>query len=99
MQTGNLRELISPEQSGALVLYAAIALTLLGAGLGFWAARARGLVAGLCGPLMYGLWVLHGALTARFGMDSLALLLGEVVGFVALGVALGWFWSRLVALK
>ncbi len=94
-----LQELISPAQSQILVMGAAIALTIIGALWGFVAARTRGLVAALGGPLVYVLWLAHGALTARFGMDSLGLLLGEAAFIVVAGAALGLAWSRIVGSK
>ena len=71
--------------------------SLLGGALGFWFKRVPGLVALLSGPLIYGLWLLHGALVARFGIDSLGLLLGEGIVFIALGAVLGLGWNRLGA--
>ena len=90
-----VRPLISPELSQFLVLAGSVLIAILGAALGFWAKRTRGLLAALLGPLVFGLWLLHGALVARFGMDSLGLLAFEGVVFIALGAALGVFWSRL----
>lgn len=78
---------------------AAIFLTIIGAVWGFVAARARGLVAALGGPLIYVLWQIHGALTARFGMDSLWLLLGEAAFVVVAGAALGLAWSAIIGTK
>lgn len=91
------KELISPEMSQVLVLLASVVASLLGAALGFWFKRGPGLVALLSGPLIYGLWLLHGALVARFGMDSLGLLVGEAIVFIALGAVLGLSWNRLGA--
>ena len=91
-----LQELISPAQSQILVLGAAILLTIIGAAWGFVAARARGLVAALGGPLVFVLWIIHGALTAKFGMDSLWLLLGEAAFVVVAGAALGLAWSAII---
>ena len=99
MPQSQLQELISPAQSQILVLGAAIALTLVGAGWGFYAARKRGLLAALGGPLVYVLWLLHGALTARYGLDSLWLLLGEAAFVTVAGAALGLVWSRIIAPK
>ena len=90
-------ELISPAQSQILVAVLAIFVAILGAGLGFWAKRIRGLSAALLGPLVWILWMIHGALTARFGLDSLGLLIVESLVFVALGAFLGLFWKRLGA--
>ena len=94
-----LQELITPAQAQILVTGAAILLTIIGALWGFVAARARGLVAALGGPLVYFLWIVHGALTARFGMDSLGLLLGEAAFVIIAGAALGLVWSRIVGNK
>ncbi len=91
------KELISPELSQTLVLLAAIVVSVLGAVLGFYYKKTPGLLAALCGPLVVVLWFLHGALVARFGLDSLGLLLGEGIIFIALGAALGKGWSRLGA--
>ncbi|RYX82626.1 hypothetical protein EON83_18830 [bacterium] len=91
------RELITPELSQTLVLLAAIVVSILGAALGFFYKKTRGLIAALCGPLLFALWLLHGALVERFGMDSLGLLLFEGLVFIALGAALGVGWSRLGA--
>lgn len=88
-------ELISPAQSQVLIAFLAIGISLLGAILGFWAKKTRGLVAALLGPLVWTLWTLHGVLVERFGLDSLGLLVGETLVFVALGAFLGSFWKRL----
>ena len=94
-----LQELISPAQSQILVMIAAIALTVIGAIWGFVAARARGLVAALGGPLVFLLWLIHGALTAKFGMDSLWLLLGEAAFVIVAGALLGLAWSAIIGTK
>jgi len=100
-----LQELISPQQADWLVLLASITLTLVGAGAGFWAARKRGLVAALCGPLVFVLWQGHKWLTRYdpqsdyFGLNKVWVLGLEVVIFVALGASLGWAWSRVTAPK
>ncbi len=90
-------ELISPEMSQFLVLVASIVIAVVGGALGFIYRKTRGLVALLCGPLVWILWMIHGALVARFGMDSLGLLLFEGVVFVAIGAALGILWGRIGA--
>lgn len=100
-----LQELISPAQSQFLVLCAAIALSLLGAGFGFRAARGRGLVLGLGGPLLLGLWQFHSWVTrydprsGYFGLDKVWVLGLEIGIFVALGAGLGWAWNRVTAPK
>ena len=99
MPQSQLQELISPAQSQILVLGAAILLTVIGALWGFVAARAPGLIAALGGPLIYIGWQVHGVLTARYGLDSLALLMGEAIFVIVAGAGLGWLWSRLIAPK
>jgi hypothetical protein len=101
----NLQELISPQQSNLIVLLASIGLTLVGAGLGFWAARVRGLIAALCGPLVFVLWQFHTWITrydpqtGYFGLDKVWVLGLEIVVFVALGVVAGLIWNRVTAPK
>lgn len=101
----NLPELISPERAALLVLFAAIALSVLGAVLGFWKARARGLSAILVGPLIYGMWFFHNWITrydpnsGYFGLDKVAVLAGECVLFVGAGAVLGLVWKRILASK
>ncbi len=90
-------ELIPPEWSPYLVLAASVLLSLVCALLGFIARKARGLIAVLVGPMVLGLWALHGALVARWGMDSLGLLAFEGLVFVALGALVGWGWKRMGA--
>lgn len=94
-----LQELVTPAQSQILVMGAAILLTIIGATWGFVVARGRGLVAALGGPLVFVLWQIHGALTARYGMDSLVLLLAEAIFVIVAGAGLGWMWSSLIAPK
>ncbi len=96
----NLPELISPERANQLVLLAAIALSILSAGLGFWAAKTRGLIAILSGPLIYLLWQGHQWITrydpesGYFGLDKVWVLALEAIVFVAIGAAAGWVWKR-----
>lgn len=101
----NLQELVSPQQSNLIVILASIVLTLVGAGLGFWAARIRGLVAALGGPLVFGMWQFHTWITrydpqtGYFGLDKVWVLGLEIVVFIALGVVSGLVWSRVIAPK
>ena len=80
-------------------MFAAMALAIIGAIWGFVAARGRGLVAALGGPLVFVLWQVHGALTAKYGMDSLWLLLSEAAFVVVAGAALGLAWSAIIGMK
>lgn len=96
-----MQELISPEQSEKLVLILALALTLLGGFAGWRAIGTRGLMAALCGPLMWGAWRFHVWITrfdpqtGYFGLDKVWVLGVEVVMFIGLGAVLGLFWGRL----
>ena len=100
-----LQELISPQQSNFLILVAALALSILGAGIGFWAARTRGLILVLAGPLVWGLWQFHLWMTrydpqsGYFGLDKVWVLAVEIVVFIALGAVLGRMWNRVTAPK
>ncbi|RYG54909.1 hypothetical protein EON80_31380 [bacterium] len=101
----NLQELVSPQQANLIVILASIMLTLVGAGLGFWAARTRGLIAALAGPVVFAMWQFHTWITrydpasGYFGLDKVWVLGLEIVVFIALGVAAGLVWSRVIAPK
>lgn len=101
----NLPELISPERANQLVILAAIALSILGAALGFWKAKTRGLIAILGGPLILGLWAFHNWITrydpqtGYFGLDKVRVLGLEIVSFVAIGILSGLIWNRVTAPK
>jgi hypothetical protein len=100
-----MEELISPAQSEKLVLMSAVAVTLIGAGWGYRVLGARGLMAGLAGPLVFVLWQFHKYITrydpasGYFGLDKVKILLLEVVLFIAVGVALGWIWDVMSRVK
>ncbi len=90
-----MQELVSPAQSETLVLLMAGVL-LLGGALWGWKERgAPGVLLGLFGPLVYGLWQGHKWITrydpqtGYFGLDKVRVLLLEVVAFVVLGAVLG----------
>jgi hypothetical protein len=90
-----MQELISPSQSETLVLLMAGVL-LLGGALWGWKERgASGVLLGLFGPLVYGLWQFHKWITrydpasGYFGLDKVWVLLLEVALFVVLGAAVG----------
>jgi len=89
-----MRELIDPSQAETLILGGAVLASLIGAAGGYFAVGKRGLFAALVGPLIWILWQLHKVLTARFGYDSLWLLVGEGVFVVGLGLLLGKLISR-----
>lgn len=99
----NLPELVSPERAQQWVIWAAIALSIIGATLGFWRARSGGLVAALGGPLVFGLWVFHNWITrydprsGYFGLNKVWVLALEMVIFVALGIVSGLVWNRVRA--
>jgi hypothetical protein len=98
-----VQELISPTGAELFVAVVALVVLVLGAVCGFRAVGPRGICAGLLGPLAYALWQLHKWLTrydphsGYFGLESLWVLLGEVVGFVVLGLILSRIWDLLAA--
>ncbi|PQV64486.1 hypothetical protein B1R32_105168 [Abditibacterium utsteinense] len=98
-----LQELISPAQSNFLVMVASLVLSIIGAGIGFWAAKTRGLILILSGPLVWLLWQGHQWITrydpqsGYFGLNKVWVLAFETVVFVALGALCGWIWNRVIA--
>ncbi len=96
-----MQELISPSQSEVVVLSIALAVAIIGGALSWrlYNVRAALLVA-TCGALIFGSWQLHkwltrfDAQTGYFGLQSVAVLLGEAVAFLAFGALVGWLWSR-----
>ena len=95
-----MQELISPAQSEILVLFLAGVLLLGGAAFGWKTSGARGVLLGLLGPLVFGLWQFHKWITRydpqteSFGLDKVWVLLLEIVLFVALGAAVGIVWRK-----
>lgn len=99
-----MKELISPSQSEVIVAIGTLAAIVIGAIWGWKQRGARGaIVAGLCGALIEPLWQGHKWLTrydaqsGYFGLQSVWVLVGEVVLFVVLGVAIGMMWSKVNA--
>lgn len=97
-----MRELVSPSQSETIVLLMAGVLLLGGA---LWGAKKRGVpgvLLGLFGPLVYGLWQFHKWITrydpqtGYFGLDKVWVLLLEVALFVVLGAVLGIILSKTI---
>lgn len=90
-----MSELITPVQSETLLRVAAGVLLFLGAGLGWRMFGVRGILLGLSGAMLYGLWQFHQWMTRYdpqtkyFGLDKVWVLSLEVVLFVCLGVVLG----------
>lgn len=95
-----MQELISPAQSESLVLALAGVLLLGGAAFGWKTIGARGVLFGLSGPLVFGLWQFHKWITRYdpqteyFGLDKVRVLLVEIVLFVALGAAVGFICRK-----
>lgn len=98
-----MHELVTPQQSGMGVLIASGALLVVGALWGFRKLGARGVLIGLAGPLLLGLWQGHKWLTrydaqsGYFGLDKVNVLGLEIVIFVALGVTLGYCWNKFIS--
>ena len=96
-----MQELISPSQSETVVLILALAVAIIGGALTWrlYKARAAAIVAA-CGVLMFGSWQLHKWLTrfdpqtGYFGLQSVAVLVGEALAFLMFGALVGWLWSR-----
>ena len=57
------QELVTPAQSDQFVLIASLLIAVIGAVWGYRSIGGRGLLAGLCGPLMLGLWRFHEYIT------------------------------------
>ena len=98
-----MKELISPSQSETGVLIASIIIAIIAAIWGFRVLGARGVIAGVLGPLVFGLWQFHKWITRYdpqteyFGLDKVKVLALEVVVFVAVGAVLGVIWKNLIA--
>jgi hypothetical protein len=98
-----MQELISPQQSEQLILLAAGVLLVGGAIWGVKVLGGRGVLAGLIGPLIFGLWQFHKWITRYdpqteyFGLDKVWVLLLEIVLFVALGAAAGIVWKKFIS--
>jgi hypothetical protein len=97
-----MQELISPARAEILALITAFAVLIAASVYGYKTAGRRGLVAGFAGPLVYILWQVHNYVTrydpksGYFGLQSVAVLLAEVVVFILLGAALGRIWDGVV---
>jgi hypothetical protein len=94
----DMQELLTVEQADHVVRLAALALPAAGvvAGTAVGAVRrqavrglALGLLCGMIGPAIWGLWVMYGAVVGRYGLDSVKGLLVNIALFVAIGVAVG----------
>ena len=97
-----MQELISPSQSDQLILLICGVLLISGALYGAKHLGARGVLLGLIGPLVFGLWQGHKWITRYdpqteyFGLDKVWVLMLEIVLFVALGAAAGIVWKKLI---
>jgi Na+/proline symporter len=96
------QELVSPEQSQVFVLAAALLCALIGGALGWKrGGKKAALFAGAVGLSVWPLWKAHewatrfDPRTGYFGLESVWLLLGEAIVFVALGALVGRLWHHL----
>jgi len=96
------REIIDLAVFERALTLAAPAIFVLGLSGGLvWGARRRrlaagvamGALAGLVGPLVWGLWAFYGMLVGRLGLDSVKALLINLGVFVAVGVGAGLAWG------
>ena len=98
-----MQELISPAQSETLIGILAAVLLFGCAAWGWKAIGPRGILLGLLGPLVFGLWQFHKWITrydpqtGYFGLDKVWVLLVEMALFVVLGAVLGVVIKKLVS--
>jgi hypothetical protein len=105
-----MRELVSPQQAEVIIRVVAGGLLALGVvGGAVMAALVRprrtGVIAGgfvaLAGALVYALWLVYNAVTARLGLDSVRALLINLGVFVFVGLGYGLvlsvIWRRATA--
>jgi hypothetical protein len=93
-----VRELVTVEQAARMIRVAAVALPVAGLVVGGLAGAFRrclgrglavGLSCGMAGPAVWALWVAHGGIVARYGLDSVRGLLVGLGLFAGVGAALG----------
>lgn len=100
-----MQELVSPAQAEFYVTVATALLTVIAAVWGGYTVRWRGALAGLTGPLLWGMWQFHKWITrydprtGYFGLDKVKVLMFEVVVFIAIGLVLGLSWGAIVRSK
>jgi len=95
---GDMGELVTVEQAerviGVLVYALPVAGAVLAAAIGavrrlVGPAVRAGLIVGLCGPAIWGLWRMHNGIIGVYGLDSVRGLLIELGVFVGIGLAVG----------
>jgi hypothetical protein len=97
-----MREIVDLATVNRALLALAIAGPVLGAAVGLAMKRPRGfergLAIGLLGTLAWGMWHVYGAITARYGLDSVKNLGINALVFVVVGALVGWglgaWWRR-----
>ena len=100
-----MKELVSPAQAETYTGAISVLVTLVAAGAGWRSVGTRGLLAGLCGPLVWTMWQVHKYLTrydprtGYFGLDKVKILFLELAMFIALGVILGSVWNAIARRK
>jgi hypothetical protein len=92
------RELVTVEQADRVIGVLAYALPIAGVVLAASIAAVRrrfgtgalaGLIAGLSGPAIWGLWRAYNGVIAAYGLDSVRGLVMNLALFVAIGLAVG----------
>jgi hypothetical protein len=102
-----MKELVTIEQADRVIALLAVALPVSGLVVGVVVGAARrqlgrgllaGVMVGLCGPLLWLLWRMYGAIVGVYGLDNVRGLLVNLGLFVAiglvLGVVVGLVWRR-----
>ena len=93
-----MRELVTVEEAERVIRVLACALPVAGvvvaAAIGAVQRRLGpavrpGLIVGLCGPAIWGLWRMHNGIIGAYGLDSVRGLLVEVALFVGIGLVVG----------
>jgi hypothetical protein len=93
-----MQEIVTVEQAARVIRLAAIALPLFGLLLGGIVGAARrqvargltvGILCGMVGPAVWGLWFMYNGVVGTFGLDSVKGLLINLALFVGIGLAVG----------
>jgi hypothetical protein len=94
-----MKELITEEQAGQIVLLLSVLVSTAGLGFGFWKSRrpggpdrlvwAQALLGALAGPVLWIFWRVYNAIEDAYGLDSLKAL--GINFFIAVGLGALFF--------
>jgi hypothetical protein len=94
-----MQELVTVEQAERAIRVAAVALPVAGIIVGAVAGAVRGqamrglalgLLCGMIGPGLWGLWLMYSGVVGAYGLDSVRGLLVNIALFVGIGVVVGF---------